>query len=136
MEWIGRELGEKMLINPRNPISLAMTLDQLSSEKVTLLGSKLFTRCVHFKTMEFHFDHHVFRNVSGTRVVKKDKIQSVSGIEFGSYGGHYSEYPHHYLTMAAAIGITKTDIDHFIQKLRTVYCEIQYQSSPTNTNTN
>ena len=42
------EMGEVLMVHPRNPISLAMTLDHVcegeNTQSVTSLGSQLFTK--------------------------------------------------------------------------------------------
>lgn len=125
------EIGERLIVHPCNPISLAITLDglqpvseqTLDSKTVTFLGSKLFTR------LEFTILGSVglewFRFVSGTRVVARGKVQSVGGFTFVGYGAHNNGYPHDYLTFAAALGTTKEDIDRFIEKLKSIYAEIR-----------
>lgn len=75
---------------------------------ITLLGSMLFTRCV-----------------SGTRVVARGKRQEVGGVPFVGYGAHCDDYPHDYLTVAAAVGTTHQDIDGFIARLRQCWVEFQ-----------
>lgn len=59
------------------------------------------------------------------RTIAKGKKQEVAGYPFVGYGSHCNDYPHHYLTAAAAIGSTKADIEIFIQKLKSVYVELQ-----------
>jgi O-phospho-L-seryl-tRNASec:L-selenocysteinyl-tRNA synthase len=61
--------------------------------------------------------------VSGVRVVARGVQQAVAGIDFQGYGSSCSEYPHHYMTAAAAIGGTKQDVDVFLAKLRERYAE-------------
>lgn len=95
------ELGERLLETPGNPISLAMTLDSFDEDGgATSLGSMLFTRLV-----------------SGTRVVDRRKAQEVGGVTFSSFGAHSDEYPHTYVTVAAAVGTTEEDVDLFCERL-------------------
>lgn len=68
---------------------------------MTFLGSMLFQR-----------------HVSGTRVIARSKTATIEGIVFSGYGAHYNSYPHDYLTMAAAIGTNRQDVDEFICRLR------------------
>ena len=49
-------------------------------------------------------------------IVSSDN-KNVGGVEFKNFGSHSNEYPYPYLTAAAAIGITKTEIDIFIKRL-------------------
>ncbi|KAG2465612.1 O-phosphoseryl-tRNA(Sec) selenium transferase [Polypterus senegalus] len=95
--------GERLLKTTHNPISLAMSLqgiDQQNDKAVTLLGSMLFTR-----------------QVSGARVVPLGNEQTVSGHVFKGFMSHATEYPCPYLNAAAAIGITKQDVDLCIKRL-------------------
>ena len=64
------------------------------------LGSMLFTRCV-----------------SGTRVVPRGQLKSVSGVEFTGYGASVTDYPHDYLTAACAIGLSVAELDEFVVRL-------------------
>ena len=50
-------------------------------------------------------------------VAKTGKITDVSGQKFLNFGAHCDDYPCNYLTAAAAIGMTKKDIDLFISRL-------------------
>ncbi|KAF0984068.1 hypothetical protein FDP41_007983 [Naegleria fowleri] len=81
--------------NSRNQISFALSL-HLSKEQALRLGGRLF-----------------YRNCTGPRVVLKDTTKTVVGIDFVGYGAHTNEYPHHYITLACAIGIQKCEIDSF-----------------------
>ncbi|XP_070540300.1 O-phosphoseryl-tRNA(Sec) selenium transferase-like [Ptychodera flava] len=95
--------GERLLKTKNNTISLAMSLSQLhgDTKQVTELGSMLFTRFV-----------------SGTRVVAHDSPdKEVAGYKFKNYGAHTDQYPCTYLTAAAAIGMTKHDVDTFVKRL-------------------
>jgi O-phospho-L-seryl-tRNASec:L-selenocysteinyl-tRNA synthase len=78
---------------------VAMTLDSFG-DNPSQIGSQLFYRCI-----------------SGPRVVKRNSQKEVVGIKFPGYGSHTNDYPSHYLTMACAIGITRDDIDQFVQIL-------------------
>jgi O-phospho-L-seryl-tRNASec:L-selenocysteinyl-tRNA synthase len=115
--------GERVLHTPGNPISLALTLDTLlplptpaddgqpddgqpaqagaaARGEVTFLGAMLFARCA-----------------SGARVVAPGKVESVAGLEFRGYGAHCDAYPHAYLTVAAALGTSPSDVDEFLRRL-------------------
>lgn len=71
---------------------------------VTQLGSQLFLRCV-----------------SGTRVVSPlEASKTINGHVFNGWGSHIDNYPHSYLTVAATIGLTSSDIQTFIQRLAKV----------------
>ena len=70
----------------------------------TELGSMLFTRCV-----------------SGARAVSSASTNRVNGVDFVGWGAHCDDYPHCYLTAGVGIGMTKREIDVFIQRLDKVF---------------
>ena len=47
--------------------------------------------------------------------------KNINGHTFLGFGSHFDCYPHTYLTAAAAIGITKGDVDMFITKLNETF---------------
>ncbi|XP_049645955.1 O-phosphoseryl-tRNA(Sec) selenium transferase [Suncus etruscus] len=103
LKKLAEAYGERLLQTPHNPISLAMTLQTLDEgcdKAVTQLGSMLFTR-----------------QVSGARVVPLGSVQTVNGYSFKGFMSHMNNYPCAYLNAAAAIGMTKQDVDLFIKKL-------------------
>lgn len=51
------------------------------------------------------------------RVVARGVVQNVAGHEFRGFGSHCNNYPCNYLTAAAAVGITKADVDLFVKRL-------------------
>ena len=103
------ENNERLLVTPDNPISFGVTLDNHAAKDHDLfMGSMLFTR-----------------GCSGTRVYvsgpQNEKI--VCGIKFDGFGAHCAEYPHSYMSIACAIGITKKDIDTFCERLEKTFKE-------------
>lgn len=98
--------GERLLRTKGNPISLAISLErvtqglELNSAGVTQLGSMLFTRCV-----------------SGARVVPLASTKDINGHVFTGWGAHAQNYRCAYLTAAAAIGMSKADVDTFLKRL-------------------
>nr|XP_006138228.1 O-phosphoseryl-tRNA(Sec) selenium transferase [Pelodiscus sinensis] len=95
--------NERLLVTPHNPISLAMTLENLdkhSDMTVTQLGSMLFTR-----------------QVSGARVVPLGASQTVNNYTFKGFMSHTNNYPCAYLNAASAIGMKKQDVDLFLKRL-------------------
>lgn len=118
LEQLADQVQERVLVTPGNPISLALTLQHLQPatdadeqsrhKSVTFFGSMLFKRCV-----------------SGTRVVARGNKQTVAGLQFVGYGSHCDLYPCDYLTVAAALGTSKRDIDAFLTKLRQSYIELR-----------
>lgn len=115
LRMLADELHERVLETPGNPVSLGLTLQhvqcpghdeqkQSNSRNVSFLGSMLFKRCV-----------------SGVRVITRGSKQAVAGNSFLGYGSHCDAYPYDYLTVAAALGTSKQDVDHFLLKLRQSY---------------
>ena len=102
------KFNEMALIDPRNDISFALSLDGLPAAAVTRLGSNIFYKCV-----------------SGPRVVQRDTVKNVCGIQFQCYGAHCNDYPQHYLAMACAIGVRKSDIDVFMKRLEKAYADMR-----------
>jgi O-phospho-L-seryl-tRNASec:L-selenocysteinyl-tRNA synthase len=97
----------------RNDISMAMSLAPFDSEdpkKISFLGSMLFSRFV-----------------SGTRVVPRNvtatPISGMSAIE--GWMSHCKSYPVAYLTAAAAVGLTKEEVDDFVTRLDKVLTEFK-----------
>ena len=84
----------------KSAISLPLMKD---AKSLTELGSKLFLRCV-----------------SGTRVICNIEHKTISGYEFHGWGSHYDGYPSSYLTAAATVGMTTSDIDQFLQRFTKV----------------
>jgi len=124
-------IEERVLVTTDNPISMGMTLDSLESKNklnnsdnsnsagggATFLGSMLFAR-----------------GASGARVISTGKQQTVAGIQFQGYGASYDEYPHSYVTVAAAIGSTKKDIEEFLKRLRACVDEFKRKQMGTKSN--
>ena len=80
---------------------------------------------MHVVLLSHHvtFSHPACRCISGTRVVPRGKVQSVAGLSFVGYGAHHADYPHVYLTAAAAIGTTREEVDEFAARLSKAYEE-------------
>ena len=106
MKIICASFGGQVIDNKSNQISIAMTLNMFEDSHIdsTELGSMLFKRCI-----------------SGTRVVAiNGKSKSIGGFQFKNWGSHTDYYPLSYITAAAAIGVTKEDVNAFIKKLEIV----------------
>jgi O-phospho-L-seryl-tRNASec:L-selenocysteinyl-tRNA synthase len=58
-------------------------------------------------------------------VLTSGKQQTVGGITFADYGCHISDYPHPYMTAAAALGTTREDVDVFVVRLLRAYKELR-----------
>lgn len=96
--------GERVLHTPTNLISLALTLNTISVDRLGQLGSKLFSK-----------------GVTGARVLVPNRIRQkstiIDGYSFSGFGTHYDDFPHAYMTVAAAVGSSLSDIDTFIERL-------------------
>ncbi|CAG2232952.1 SEPSECS [Mytilus edulis] len=96
--------GERLLQTPHNGISMGMSLSSVivkDDKDVTEIGSMLFTRFV-----------------SGTRVISNSSTDStINGLKITNFGAHCDKYNCPYLTAAASIGMTRTDVDTFITRL-------------------
>ncbi|XP_050594155.1 O-phosphoseryl-tRNA(Sec) selenium transferase isoform X2 [Bombus affinis] len=108
---------ERLLDTKGNPISMGMTLQCLShqhdNKQVTMLGLMLF-----------------LRNVSGTRVITTTETKHIVSYKFEGWGAHNSNYPVPYLTAAAALGMKKSDVDMFIQRLDKALTKVRRRSAP------
>ena len=92
--------NEKVLETKFNTISLGVSLSHIK-ENETRIGSMLF-----------------LRGVSGARVVSvNSNLKNIANYEFKNWPSHINYYPCSYLTVAAAIGISKHEIDQFLHKL-------------------
>ena len=55
------------------------------------------------------------------RVVAQGDCKEINGHTFTGFGSHFDRYPYTYLTAAAAIGMTKTDVDLFVKRLNETF---------------
>ena len=104
------ELGETPIVVPGNDISFGMTLDTFvegpngpgrSDHGASFLGAMLFKRCA-----------------SGARVlVNSGKETKIGGVSFRNFGQSHDDYPHAYLTVAAALGMDEAEVDEFFDRL-------------------
>lgn len=105
--------NEKLLITKRNPISVAMTLENFDKTKVSMIGSMLFTR-----------------GVSGCRIISTTDIKAIDGYKFQGWGSHISHSNNiPYITAAAGLGMTKQEVDNFIDKLDKVLLKVRNNDS-------
>lgn len=136
LQALATTYGEKVVETKFNQISIAMTLDTFKSDPLpshtesssepstslntdssvassikseksernqSFIGAMLFNSCT-----------------SGIRVVVPMKKEIISGHEFVGFGSHHNAYPSSYLTVAAAIGMTKEDVDLTIKRINKV----------------
>lgn len=91
-----------------NRISIALALDIAADDVVTAIGAKLFKR-----------------HVMGVRAVPRRTRVTVEGVTFESWGNHTDDpsMPA-YLTVAAAIGMKREEVDLFLDKLKEVLKEV------------
>ena len=72
------------------------------------------------------------RNVSGVRVVSGSDRKNVAGIWFDGFGSHMDKYPcSPYLTAAAAVGMTKQEVDTFVERIEKVLLSFKHNNTPT-----
>ncbi|KAH8382562.1 hypothetical protein KR009_004130 [Drosophila setifemur] len=95
--------GEIVIDSGFNSVSLAITLgtlapDQKGSTSITKLGSML-----------------QLRGVSGARVVVPGQTKTIDGHEFEGFGSHRDNLQGPYLTVAAALGVKREEIDKFFE---------------------
>ena len=98
-----------------SPISIAISLQHIPNERITELGSMLFTR-----------------RISGARVVKLGTKQIIDTYEFINFGAHSTNIQCSYLTVAAAIGIEQNDIEIFMKKFDNVYQKLRKKQNDDN----
>lgn len=121
LEELAAKHGERLLKTKHNTISIAITADRVvlpneasatessaKSHEATFLGSMLFKRCV-----------------SGTRVVlgRGRSSKTIGPHTFQGWGSHANDYPHSYMTAAAAVGVSTDEVDTFIKRLDTTMTE-------------
>ena len=116
LQQVATKYGERLIDCPANTISFGITLDHLVSSKgidedaavylasigdeISYFGAMLFNRCV-----------------SGTRVIPRAQTKIMSGQEFIGFGSSIDHFPHAYMTVACAIGVTKCETDEFFRRL-------------------
>lgn len=59
------------------------------------------------------------------RIVTPKSTRQVADLSFTSYGAHLNNYPHTYLTVAAAIGGSKEEIDKFFVRFEKTFKDYQ-----------
>lgn len=100
---IADKYGEKIIENPNNKISIAMTLGNIcknakSKNDITYLGSLFYTR-----------------QISGIRIIAPSPELNFNEYKFKNYGSHCQDYPHMpYCSFASAIGVTNEEVNLFL----------------------
>lgn len=82
--------------------------DDIVTQTMSLFGSMLWTRMV-----------------SGTRVVTGKEERTLAGVVFKGYGASIDNYPVPYVTVAAAIGLERADVNKFATRFESVYEEFR-----------
>ena len=122
LEPIAAKYGEKIVVSPRNAISVAVSLAGLDAREDTATNEKK-VGATYLGSMLFQ------RSVSGCRVVaKSSKVTKIEASEFSGWGSHVTGYPFSYFTAACAIGQTENDVKLFLERLDKVMCKA-YSSS-------
>ena len=104
LESLQAQYPVRLMMSKNNTISVALAFKlECDSKSLTNIGSLLFTR-----------------GVSGTRVITGKETKSIEGVMFQGWGAHTDHCEHGYLTAAAGIGMTSTDLDRFIKRLTKV----------------
>lgn len=105
MQIIALKYNERILENPNNKISLAISLENIcknanGKSDITYLGSLFY-----------------FRQISGIRVISPSAQIDFNGYKFSNYGSHAENYPViPYCSFACGIGITDEEINGFAGK--------------------
>lgn len=110
---IADEMGEKALIVDGNDISYAITLNSLG-KNASFLGSMLFQRCA-----------------SGARILVPGATKNIAGLVFDNFGTSHDDYPHQYMTVAAAIGTSMQEIDSFFERFRSCVAKFKANQAAT-----
>ena len=63
-------------------------------------------------------------------MVPQGQVNVINGHTFTGFSSHCDNYPYTYLTAAAAIGMTKDDVDAFIKRLDKVLAKAAVKVEP------
>ncbi len=115
LEHIATKYGEKIILSPKNAISVAVSLAGLDAREDAVTGEssgKKRAGATYLGSMLFQ------RSVSGCRVVaRSSKVTKIETSEFSGWGSHVTGYPFSYFTAACAIGQTEEDVKLFLERL-------------------
>lgn len=124
--------GERLLETPGNPISMGVTLSSLELDLRTIAedesnegDSKDSSENIKPTPVTFFGSMLFSRAVSGTRVVVPGKVQEIGGLKFHGFGASVDDYPVPYFTAAAALGVTKGDVDTFCARLDRAFIDFR-----------
>ena len=73
----------------------------------------------------------VYSNLLTIRVVPPNATKDINGYEFIGWGAHTNNYPCAYLTAAAALGMSRDDVDTFLKRLDKCLCKFSKKNNPT-----
>jgi O-phospho-L-seryl-tRNASec:L-selenocysteinyl-tRNA synthase len=122
--------NETVIINSRNQISLAVTLNQIGPEKAKELGAYLYRKGVMGARVvvqsELKENNEDNQNQCKSSVWTNTKIFTKK-LVFKNFGGHtenekWEGFP--YLTLAAAIGLKEKEINELLKRLDSVYSKM------------
>ena len=107
--------GERVLDVPRNPISLAITMDHHVGTPGHA-GAMLFRKCCSGARMYVH------------RGGEEPNVTDVCGLKLTNWGCHSSTFTHSYLNVACAVGMQEEEITVFCKRFDSVLNEIEKSS--------
>lgn len=107
LKEFAESVGEKVIVNEENPISIALTLSKVNENYLTKIGSMLF-----------------LRGLTGARVVTCKECKHIQGIYLEGWGSHTLNYPQSYLTVAAALGMEEDEVELFLEKIQKVFSKL------------
>lgn len=143
--------GERLLVSRSNQVSFAMTVGSLTGSAASGAPSSLgggsggaagaassLDAAAAASGGSAHADRNATflgsmlfsRGISGTRVVDPAERRTIDGNLFLSYGASFDAYPTPYLTAAAAIGMTRPDVDLYIARLDKALRELARRRAP------
>ena len=71
-----------------------------------------------------------YSNLLTPRVVPPNATKDINGYEFTGWGAHTNNYPCAYLTAAAALGMSRDDVDTFLKRLDKCLCKFAKKNNP------
>ena len=129
-KW-AESMGEEVIINHRNRISLAVTLRRIGVKSAQDLGAWLYRKGVMGARVVVQSEK-IETDLKKEKTEMENEIKWTStkqfnNITFKNFGGHtdnqnYQGFP--YMTLAAAIGSKKEEIYELIKRLNKVYSKM------------
>lgn len=149
-EWAEKN-NEKIVLNVRNKISMALTLKNIGKERAKDLGARLYRKgvmgarvCVQSYFLKEKSDSQNSKNLETQKesenqqpIVKETnlKIFQNGNLKFRNFGGHienseYSAFP--YITVAAAVGSNWEELEVFLKRFDSVYQKLRTEIQKNN----